>query len=268
MIREDSDNSVLDIKDSTLNATDENFDSLPGEQEVIIKKVRPKKKRTDSDYLKAEAQIKKRDEIKKAVKSFLPIIKQGKARDANEADTANIVHKFFQDVLCWDFLDITSEFKIKSTYCDLAIKFEGDILLLIEVKAVGLNLKDEHARQAINYAANEGVKFVLLTNSETYRLYRVDLKDKIVETQVFEFNLESELTLDDYTELYLISKYSLVKGQIEKYWQQEEILSPENLCEALLSEEILNSLTKYFSNNFDIKVNASVIKNKLEPLLS
>lgn len=178
------------------------------------------------------------------------------------------MHKFFQDVLCWDFLDITSEFKIKSTYCDLAIKFEGDILLLIEVKAVGLNLKDEHARQAINYAANEGVKFVLLTNGESYRLYRVDLADKIIETQVFEFSLESELSLDDYTELYLISKYSLIRGQIEEYWQQEETLSPENLSEALLSEEILNTLTKYFRNNYDIKVNTSAIKTKLESLLS
>src|SRR5687768_1496366 len=97
----------------------ENLGSLPGEAEVISKKPRQKRKRTDGDFLKSEAQIKRRDEIKKAVKAFLPIIQQAKSRNANESDTSNIVHKFFQDVLGWDFLDLTSEYKIKSTFCDL-----------------------------------------------------------------------------------------------------------------------------------------------------
>jgi len=237
------------------------------EIETIAKSTKLKKKRPSGDYLKSEAQIKKRDEIKKSMKAFLPILRQAKARNANEADTSNIVHKFFQDVLGWDFLDLTSEYKIKNTYCDLAIKVGGDILLLIEVKAIGLNLKDEHLHQASTYAAHEGVRFTLLTNGDCYRLYHIGLTDKINVSNVFEFNLDAELTLEDYTELYLLSKYSLTKSQIEEYWEQEETLAPENIVEALMSDEILNALAKYFRNSFEIKVNPSNIKSKLETLL-
>lgn len=235
--------------------------------EPVVKNVKIKKKRPVGDFLKSDAQIKKRDEIKKSLKSFLPILRQAKARNANEADTSNIVHKFFQDVLGWDFLDLTSEYKIKSTYCDLAIKVGGDILLLIEVKAIGLNLKDEHLHQASTYAAHEGVRFTILTNGDCYRLYHIGLTDKINVSNVFEFNLDGELTLDDYTEMYLLSKYSLTKNQVEEYWEQEETLAPENIVEALMSDEILNALAKYFRNTFEIKVNPSNIKSKLETLL-
>lgn len=250
------------------DTTEESLGAMPGEPEVRVRKPKAKKKRESGDFLKSEAQIKKREEIKKAVKSFLPILRQAKTRNANEADTANIVHKFFQDVLGWDFLDLTSEYKIKSTFCDLAIKYEGDILLLIEVKAIGLNLKEEHLRQAYTYAATEGVKFTLLTNGEVYRLYHVGLTDKINVTMVFELDLAAEMTADDFTELYLISKYSLTRSQVEEYWEQEETLAPENIIEAMLSDEVLNALVKYFRNNFEIKVSPATIKSRLESMLN
>ena len=237
-----------------------------GPTEESIAKRKPRKKNTD--FLKSELHKKERDEIKKNLKTFLPIIEQAKARNANEADTANIVHKLFQDVLGWDFLDLTSEYKIKSTYCDLAIKYQGDIHLLIEVKAIGLNLKEEHSRQASNYAAHEGVKFTLLTNGETFRLYNVDLDDKIVVTEVFEFTLTHTPSLDDLTELYLLSKYSLLKEQISDYWTREETLSAVNLYKALLSEECLSALSKSLRIEHGIKIDTEVIKARLEGILN
>ena len=257
-----------ETEETTIEVTEESLGSLPGEPEVRLRKPKVKKKRESGDFLKADAQIKKREEIKKAVKSFLPILRQAKARNANEADTANIVHKFFQDVLGWDFLDLTSEYKIKSTFCDLAIKYEGDILLLIEVKAIGLNLKEEHLRQASTYAATEGVRFALLTNGEVYQLYHVGLTDKINVSMVFELNLAGEMTHDDFTELYLISKYSLTRSQVEEYWEQEETLAPDNIIEAILSDEVLNALVKYFRNNFEIKVSPATIKSRLESMVN
>jgi hypothetical protein len=250
----------------------ENSESIEIPSDVSIpqidsKKIKAKKKRPLGDFLKSETQIKKRDEIKKSLKSFLPILAQAKSRNANESDTANIVHKFFQDILGWDFLDLTSEYKIKSTYCDLAIKCDGDILLLIEVKAIGLNLKDEHLMQASNYAANEGVKFAILTNGEQYRLYHVGLSDKINVSLVFDFNLAGELTIEDYTELYLLSKYSLTKGQVNDYWEQEQTLRPDNLREALLSDDVLNAMVKYFRSEFEIKLDTANIKSRIEAIL-
>ena len=40
------------------------------------------------------------------------------------------------------YTEITSEQAIRGTYCDLAVKLEGKIKYLVEVKAIGLMLKD------------------------------------------------------------------------------------------------------------------------------
>jgi len=236
------------------------------EESVVIRKPKPKKKRA-GEFLKTEAQIKRRDALKASVKPFLELVRQTKARNANESDTSNIVHKFFQDVLGWDFLDITSEYKIRSTYCDLAVKYEGDVLLLIEVKAIGLNLKEEHLRQASAYAANEGVRFVLLTNGEVFRLYHVGLSDRVNVSLVWEVDLGKDLTIEDYTELYLISKHSLPKGLLEDYWAQEEALSSDNLLEALQSDEVIQAVVKYFRSQYDLKVDPSTIRTRVQGLL-
>lgn len=239
--------------------------SGPGE-EVVVRKTRQRRKQ-QGDFLKSESQIKRRDALKANVKSFLPIIQQAKARNANESDTSNIVHKFFQDVLGWDFMDLTSEYKIKNTFCDLAIKVDGQILLLIEVKAIGLNLKEEHLRQASAYAAHEGVNFVLLTNGEIFRLYHVGFGDKITVASVMEVNLGQPLALEDYTELYFLSKHSLPKGQVEEYWAQEEALCPENLLEALDSEDTLTAVAKYFKTHYGLKVDTTTLRSRVGALL-
>lgn len=38
----------------------------------------------------------------------------------------------------------------------LAVHVDGDLAMLLEVKAIGLDLKDQHTKQAVDYAANKG----------------------------------------------------------------------------------------------------------------
>ena len=40
------------------------------------------------------------------------------------------------------------------------------IQYLIEAKAIGTTLKPTHIKQAVDYGANEGVDWVILTNSD------------------------------------------------------------------------------------------------------
>ena len=44
---------------------------------------------------------------------------------------------------------------IRRTFCDLAVKLDGTLEFLVEVKALGLELKDQHMKQAVDYAANQ-----------------------------------------------------------------------------------------------------------------
>jgi hypothetical protein len=59
------------------------------------------------------------------------------------------------DRLCRRFRH-ASECAIRGTYCDLGIKIDGKFLFLIEVKAIGLELKEAQIKQAVDYAANRG----------------------------------------------------------------------------------------------------------------
>ena len=108
------------------------------------------------------------------IKRFQPILAAARARDVGEADTVTIIKDMLSDVFGYDkYSELTSEFSIRGTYCDLATKIDGVLQTLIEVKAIGLDLKDQHVKQGIDYAANQGVDWVLLTNGMCWRVYRL-----------------------------------------------------------------------------------------------
>jgi len=58
--------------------------------------------------------------------------------------------------------------------------------MFIEVQAIGLELKDLHAKQAVDYAANQGVEWVALTNGHLWKVFRV----------IFAKLIDNELVLD------------------------------------------------------------------------
>jgi hypothetical protein len=92
------------------------------------------------------------------IKKFQEILTDAKNKDLNEADTVSIVAGVFADMLGYErYSEISSELNIKGTYCDLCIKLENKIQLLIEAKAVGLDLKAGYLKQAVDYAANKGI---------------------------------------------------------------------------------------------------------------
>src|ERR1044071_9878469 len=109
-----------------------------------------------------------------ALKRFQPILTASKARDDGEADTVMIVTDVLAEVFGYDkYAELTAEHAIRGTFCDLAISLDGDVQALVEVKAVGLDLKDQHVKQAVDYAANKGVDWVILTNAVHWRIYSV-----------------------------------------------------------------------------------------------
>lgn len=78
------------------------------------------------------------------VKQFQPILAAARSRDVNEADTVTIVKDMLADVFGYDkYSEVTSEHSIRGTYYDLATKIDGQVATLIEVKAVGLELRDQ-----------------------------------------------------------------------------------------------------------------------------
>lgn len=75
------------------------------------------------------------------LKRYQPILAAAKARDVGEAGTVTIIKDMLAEVFGYaKYSDATSEHGARSTYCDLAVKIDGHLPTLIEVKAIGLDL--------------------------------------------------------------------------------------------------------------------------------
>ena len=62
------------------------------------------------------------------LKRFQPILNDARKRDINESDTSVIVADMLAYMFGYDkYAEITSEYAIRSTYCDLAIKIDGQL---------------------------------------------------------------------------------------------------------------------------------------------
>lgn len=160
------------------------------------------------------------DRLSKEVSRFQKILKTAKDRDVNESNTVTIIVDMLASVFGFDkFLDITSEQAIRGTFCDLAIELGGKIKYLIEVKAIGLNLKDNHLRQAIGYGATHGISWVVLTNGINWEIYKIRFEKPVDYDLVcsFDFLGLNSRKQDDQGKLFLLCKEGIEKAAIEKY---------------------------------------------------
>ena len=177
------------------------------------------------------------------LKKFQPILATAKARDINESDTVVIVTDLLHELFGYDkYTEITSEHMIRSTFCDLAIKLDGALALLIEVKAIGLELKDQFVKQAVDYAANQGCEWVALTTGVLWRVYKVVFSKPIENELVVEFNLldlnpRNDAHLDT---LGLLAKEGWQRARLGEYLSQRQALSRFSIAAVLLAEPVLD----------------------------
>jgi Type I restriction enzyme R protein N terminus (HSDR_N) len=185
--------------------------------------------------------------ISAALKRFQPVLEDAHKRDVNESDTVTIVTDILSDMMGYDkYSEITSEHAIRSTYCDLAIKLDGHLAVLIEVKAIGLDLKDNHTKQAVDYAANEGCEWVGLTNGVIWQVYRVTFAKPIQHELVLEVDLRalSHRKDDDIERVYLISREGWQKSRLEDYATQQQALSRFSIAAVLLGDPVLQVMRR------------------------
>jgi hypothetical protein len=207
------------------------------------------------------------ERIQSKLKTFQAVLEAQKARDVSEADTVTIVKDILSDVFGYDkYAELTSEYQIRGTYCDLAVKIENKLAFLIEVKAIGLELKDAHVKQAIDYAANQGCEWVVLTNGIEWRLYHVLFKKPIDKQEIANFNL---LTINPKTEgdlarLFLLTREGLTKSALAEYRDRQDAASRFMLAAIVLySDAVQSTIRREVRRVSDILVDAEVIEKML-----
>jgi Type I restriction enzyme R protein N terminus (HSDR_N) len=207
------------------------------------------------------------ERIAAGVKRFQPILASAKSRDVGESDTVIIVTDILSEVFGYDkYSEITSETSIRGTWCDLAIKLDGAIEFLIEVKAIGSDLKDSHTKQAVDYSANQGTDWVILTNGETWRIYKVTFAKPIAHELVLEINF-SQLNpkkSGDIELLYHLTREGWLRSALGEFHTQQQALSRFFLGAMVLSNPVLEVIRRELRRlSPDVKISAEQIKSAL-----
>jgi len=182
-----------------------------------------------------------------AVPKFKRVLKRAKERDVNESDTVTIVTDMLEEIFGFDkYSEITREFSIQGTYCDLAVKSAKKIEYLIEVKAIGLSLSDNHLKQAVNYAAREGIKWIVLTNGIRWEVYRVSLEDRVHHEKLFDLDFaEINVRQKEAQEtLFLLCKRGVQKDLIDEYYEYRQSVNRYTIGAMLLSDDVVSVIRR------------------------
>lgn len=182
------------------------------------------------------------DRLAAGLKRYQPVLESARSRDVNESDTSMIVSDMLAEVFGFDkYNEITRELCIRGTYCDLAIRIDQKFQCLIEVKAVGVELREQHVKQAVDYAANQGIEWVVLTTGVAWKVYRVSFakpidKDLVVDIDLLALNPRDESAV---AKLFLLTRESIVKSALEEYHDHQQATSKFVLGAAILSDAVL-----------------------------
>ncbi len=207
------------------------------------------------------------ERLASGIKRYQPILAAAKARDVGEADTVTIIKDMLNDIFGYDkYSELTSEFSIRGTYCDLAIKIDAKLQTLIEVKAIGLDLKDPHVKQAVDYAANQGVEWVLLTNGMCWRVYRLTFSKPIAHELVIDidFSALNPRSEHDLENLYLWCKEGWQRSALGEYHTQRQALSRYFVGAILQTDPVLEVIRRELRRvSPDVRIDIDQIKTVL-----
>ncbi|HUR82877.1 MAG TPA: type I restriction enzyme HsdR N-terminal domain-containing protein, partial [Thermoanaerobaculia bacterium] len=207
------------------------------------------------------------ERLSTGLKRFAPILSAAKARDVNESDTSMIVTDMLADIFGYDkYSEVTRELAIRGTYCDLATRIDGKFQMLIEVKAIGLELKDAHAKQAIDYAANLGVEWVALSNGHLWKVFRVVFakpidQELVLDIDLLALNAKNE---NDLESLYLLTRESMLKSGLYAYHDHLQATNKFYLAAVVLSDTVLDSIRRELRRVSDAKVELDELREALK----
>jgi len=207
------------------------------------------------------------ERIVNGVKKYQPILAAAKTRDVGETDTVTIIKDMLADVFGYDkYTELTSEFQIRGTYCDLAIKLDNRLTILIEVKAIGIELKEVHVKQAVDYATNAGVDWVILTNGCRWCVYHVFFTrpvttELVVDVDFTAINPKQESQIEAVS---LWCKEAWQKSLLGEFHSQKQALSRFSLGSMILTDTVIDVIRRELRRvSPDVKISPDQIRQVL-----
>jgi hypothetical protein len=213
---------------------------------------------------------KEKNKLYKSLSDYKKRYLKERYSELDESATRLMVNSFLIDVLGYvELEEIRTEYRIKGEYADYVIQLAKKKHFIVEVKAIQIDLTENHLRQALNYAANEGVDWVLLTNGRQIQLHKVIFAKPIDNKRVFNFNLTDPKELRKSVEfLVYLTKKAVIKNELDKFWKRFSALEYNNLSKNLYSIEVVRFLKRTLKKNTGLLFNDDDILDSINKIIT
>jgi len=215
-------------------------------------------------------------ETKKKILEAREMIEAVKKADGNEAETRSRIERIFEILLGYDiFKHISRETAVRAyggtdEYCDFAIQLgEGKRAkpnIMLEIKAVNLDLAPKHLKQVTHYAIEGDCKWVLLTNGGEWQLHLISGKPPQT-TLVEKWDLLKDPIEDLAQKFDLISYKNVKKRGLDKFSEAMEALTPHNLLETLISENLIKAMRRELKRSSHVHVSPAEVLKAIQGIL-
>lgn len=219
----------------------------------------------------------KQQKLLNALKAYRKDFLDGSIKELDESGTRLMINRFLSDALGYKQLEeIKTEYMIKGTYADYVIQVNKTRHFLVEVKALSFQLSEKHLRQTVNYGANEGIEYALLTNGRNFEFYKIIFEQPISSRLIFSLDLSDAAGLKNAaSHLQHLHKESVVKNSFKPLWNKCEATDPYNIAGILCSDTVVNGIKKMIRTRYNEKCGNDIIltavhkimEDKMDPAL-
>lgn len=211
----------------------------------------------------------KKRRLLSALKAYNKRYLTGRDTELDESATRLMINDFLTNVLGFLSLDeIKTEYMIRNTYADYIVQVGKKRHFVVEVKALQYELGDKHLRQAVNYAANEGIDWALLTNGKNFQFYRIHFSKPIRSTLVFNIDLSDKASLRKSVDVLQFLTTDLIsERELGVLWNRVSALDPANLARLIMSKSIVGSLRRLLKRSYKDRFSDEEVANALRKVI-
>jgi hypothetical protein len=219
----------------------------------------------------------KQQKLLTSLKTYRKDFLDGNLKELDESGTRLMINRFLSDVLGYKQIEeIKTEYMIKGTYADYVIQVNAKRHFLVEVKALSFQLSEKHLRQTVNYGANEGIEYALLTNGRNFEFYKIIFAQPISSHLIFALDLSDATGLKNaISQLQYLHKESVVKNSFKPLWNKCEATDPYNIAGILCSDAVLKCIKKLIRTRYNEKCTDElllaavhkIVADKMDPVL-
>lgn len=190
--------------------------------------------------------------------------------DLDESATRLMVNSLLTNVFGYTELDeIKTEYRIRGEYADYIIQLARKKHFVVEVKSIQLDLNEKHLRQSVNYAANEGIDWIILTNGKNIELYKVIFEKPISSRKIFGFDISDKDDFKKMSEfLVYLTKKSVEKNELLNFWTRFEALEPAQLSKNLYDLYVVKFLRRVLKEKTDLSFSEEDILDSLHKIIT